>query len=390
MTGVNVDIAPEMLNWIIKKAQYEHINSTTFDMLLKWQSGEKVPTFNQIEKISKKTNIPFGYFFLKTPPQEKCSIVDYRTVDSLSLQEPSRNLIDTLDAMAEIQEWMREYLKDNGFRPLDFIGKYNKEPKVMLIVDSIRHTLNLDIEWFRDNKTPTDSFSYIRKRCEDVGILVMVNGVVGQNTHRKLDLSEFRAFTLVDNYAPLIFINTNDSITGKLFSLLHELAHIWIGIDSLFNVQENGMLPVKPIEQICNAVAADILAPNELFIEKWTELDGTNLDKVTELSKSFRCSKSVITRKALQNNFITKRDYDSIIADIITQYQIWKDEQNGKRSAGGDYYKTMSSRLDHRFLKALENSVKEGKIQYTEAYRMTNTNRTTFSNLINEIGGARW
>lgn len=390
MAKITIKIVPEILNWIIQEIQFENISDSVFQTLYEWQSGEKIPTFSQIEDISRKTNIPFGYFFLKTPPKEKCSIVEYRTIDSLMLRNPSRNLIDTLDMMTNIQEWMREYLKDNGYGQLEFVGRYQNQKEVKDIVKDIRGTLKLNDNWFINIKNPADSFKYLRTLYENIGILVMMNGTVGQNTHRKLDVSEFRAFTLVDSYAPLIFINTCDSNSGKLFSLLHELVHIWLGVNSFFNEQEVSITSVKPLEQTCNIVVAEILVPNEIFVQKWNEKNIADIEKITDLAGYFKCSKSVITRKALDNRYITKERYEIIMEEISRQYNEWQESQSKKKSSGGDFYKTMRSKMDRRFINALENSAREGRTQYAEAYRLTKTNRKTFSKLVNEMGGAEW
>ena len=122
MAGTTVSIAPEILNWVLEKVQLGNVNHSVLDLLNKWKTGEKVPTFNQIEEVSKKINIPFGYFFLEKPPVENCRIVEYRTVDSLTVQEPSRNLIDIVDMMTDAQEWMIEYVQDNGQEPLSFVA----------------------------------------------------------------------------------------------------------------------------------------------------------------------------------------------------------------------------------------------------------------------------
>ena len=144
MPGVTVSIAPEILNWIIQKVQFQNVNSSAYELLNKWLSGEKEPTFNQVEDISKKTNIPFGYFFLDKPPVEECKIVEYRTVDSINLQEPSRNLMDVLDMMTDAQEWMVDYLKDNGYDPLYFVGR-GKTSTASEIAYDIRKELGLSL-----------------------------------------------------------------------------------------------------------------------------------------------------------------------------------------------------------------------------------------------------
>lgn len=389
MPGVTVSIAPEILNWIIQKVQFQNVNSSAYELLNKWLSGEKEPTFNQVEDISKKTNIPFGYFFLDKPPVEECKIVEYRTVDSINLQEPSRNLMDVLDMMTDAQEWMVDYLKDNGYDPVDFVGR-GKTSAASEIAHDIRKELGLIINWYENSKNAADSFRYLRSCCENKGIMVMMSGTVGSNTRRKLDVDEFRAFTLVNEYAPLVFINTCDSENGKLFSLLHEIAHIWMGENSFYNEQYGSSISVSKVEQICNAVAAEILVPNMVFVEKWIEASGTDLEKIEALAKFFKCSKYVVTRRACDNGNIDKDKYNEIVRLLVKNYQTWREEQKDSKGSGGDYYRTLGSKLDHRFVKALEQSAKSGRTQYTEIYRLTNTNRKTFSRLVNEIGGVKW
>ena len=164
MAGVNVSVAPEIINWVIEKIQFGTVNNSVFELLNKWKSGEKVPTFNQIEDISKKTNIPFGYFFLEKPPVEECKIVEYRTIDSIAVQNPSRNLIDTVDMMSNAQEWMIDYVKENGQEPLPFVGTDQKAKNPLAIAAHIRNELHLSDDWFSGSKSASDSFRTLRQR----------------------------------------------------------------------------------------------------------------------------------------------------------------------------------------------------------------------------------
>lgn len=389
MAGIMIKIDPSILNWIIRKIQSQNVSSSVVELLFQWQSGEKEPTFRQIEDISKKANIPFGYFFLTTPPKEECSIVEFRTVNSLELQEPSRNLLDTVDAMTDAQEWMKAFLRDNGADELSFVGKYNEEVNRDVIVDDIRKVLHLNEDWFTQTGSSAGSFKCLRGKCENAGILVMMSGIVGQNTRRKLSISEFRAFTLIDEYVPLIFINTCDTEGGKLFSLLHELAHIWMGTGSFYNDEYGTSNNISSLEKICNAVAAEILVPQEQFLKKWKEQNLDICGKITELAKYFKCSQHVIVRKALDNSFISERTYTEFVDKLTKEYKKWQ-EQKDKKGSGGDFYKTMGTKMDHRFIRALASSAKEGRTQYTDVYRLTNTNRKTFSRLVDEIGDVKW
>lgn len=246
MLKMTVSITPEILKWIMEKIQFQNVNSSVHELLNKWLSGEKEPTFNQVEDMSKKINIPFGYFFLDKPSIEEVKIIEYRTVDSNRLQEPSRNLMDVLDMMSDSQEWMIDYLKDNGYEPLHFVGRGKAQDDAHDIAQDTRAELSLSINWYESSKDVADSFKYLRRCMEDKGIMVMMSGIVGNNTRRKLDIDEFRAFTIVDEYAPLIFINSCDSEKGKLFSLVHEAAHIWLGENS-FIMKAMEALPILAV-----------------------------------------------------------------------------------------------------------------------------------------------
>lgn len=389
MAGINVTIKPEIINWILQSIQFSNITGSAVELLNKWKNGEKTPTFNQVEDMSKKINIPFGYFFLDKPPVEECPIIDYRTVKSAAIPEPSRNLLETLDLMKDIQDWMVNYVIENGQDELSYVGSVSRTEKADKVVNDIRKITGLEKTWYENSSTVTESFKFLKGLAENIGVLVMMNGIVGNNTKRKLNVDEFRAFTLVNKYVPLIFINTCDSDTGKLFSLLHELAHVWVGIDSFYNEQTSGRISESDVEQLCNAVAAELLVPSDIFLESWNHEDGTDRDKVEALARYFKCSRYVIVRKALDQKKISRKRYGEIVTILSEQYKKWKEDQSEKKSSGGDFYKTLGSRLDHRFIEALANSAKEGRTQYTEIYRLTNTNRKTFGKLLHDIGGVR-
>lgn len=387
MTGINVNVKPEIISWILHTLQFQNVAGSVIDLLNKWQTGEKTPTFNQVEDMSRKTNIPFGYFFLDKPPVEECSIAEYRTVNSATIAGASRNLMDTVDLMTDIQEWMVEYVTRNGQEELGYVGCAAKTTNIPSVVTDIRKKLDIDIDWYVDRKNPGDAFRFLKKRVENIGVLVMMSGIVGNNTHRKLDISEFRAFTLANKYVPLIFINSCDSEAGKLFSLIHELVHVWVGENSFYNDEYSSNYENHGEEKFCNAAAAEILIPTESFFEKWESSAGETIDKIELLAGKFRCSKFAVARKALDNKKITQKVYEDIVKNLTKSFQEWKNKQQENRTVGGDYYRTLISKTDRRLVKALARSASEGQISYTEVYRLTNTNRKTFERLINEIGG---
>lgn len=387
MAGASVHVKPEIINWILQTIQFENIAGSAIDLLYQWQSGEKTPTFNQVEDMSKKTNIPFGYFFLDKPPTEECPIVEYRTVDSAMIAEPSRNLMDTVDLMTDIQEWMVEYAVENGQEELKYVGSAAGATDVISVAGDIRKKLNIQVDWYSDRQNAKESLRFLKRKIENLHVLIMMSGIVGNNTRRKLSVDEFRAFTLVNKYAPLIFINSCDSDNGKLFSILHELAHVWVGENSFYNAPIHADLENRQVEKFCNAVAAEILIPTQIFLQKWDSNQDKILDKLEKIAKTFRCSRFVVVRKALDCGKITQKAYEQIVVELTDRFREWQEGQKENKRTGGDYYRNLASKIDRNFVAALARSVSEGKIQYTEAYRLTNTNRKTFERLLKEIGG---
>jgi len=384
MPTVRINIKPAIFDWVMQNININELRDRLKEEFLLWMSGEKTPTFNQLEQFSKITNIPFGYFFLDKPPIEQLGLLEFRTVDSLNLNHPSRNLVDTIYEMEYIQEWMRDYIKNANLGELTYVGIYKNIDDVTKIAEGIRKELDLEIKWFLESSGSWDSFKLIRERLEIVGTLVMMSGIVGANTHRSLDVNEFRAFTLIDKYAPLIFINANDSSNGRLFSLVHEMTHIWLGENSFYNDSQNHVNGISRFEILCNAVAAEILAPIDLFNSSWSKSNESDIhEKINDIAAYFKCGTTVIARRALDAGFIDKKIYFDIAKFAVNKYK----EQKKGQTSGGNYYNTLKTRVDNRLVHALNNSVHEGKTAFTEAYRLTHTNRKTFSELVKMVSG---
>lgn len=387
MPTVNVNIQPAIISWALSQTSEEKLGTKLVDNIKHWLDGTKSPTFNQIEDFSKKSHIPLGYFFLQTPPIEQISLLEYRTLDSIQLTNPSRNLIDTIHDMEAVQEWMVNYRKEWNYDTISIVGSLKGITDISVIADTIRKDLGLNIEWYKDCGNSSEAFNKVRGLLEECGIVVMMNGIVGKNTHRALDVNEFRAFAMVNEWAPLIFINGADSAGGRLFSLFHELVHLWIGENDLYNDTKYSANGIKPIEVTCNAVAGALMVPKTVFLEKWNNNTNDDIhEKIKELARMFRCSSSVIAHRALDNKKIDQNVYNMVIADAIEAYIQTKQE----KSSGGDYYRVARSKLDGVFVRALCESVNSGRTSFTEAYRLTNTTSKTFSEVASGLGGVLW
>lgn len=381
-----VDVSKDVLKWVENQSGIQGFPPTVNEYLSEWLSDKKKPTYNQLVKVSKATGIPFGYFFLRKPPVEDLSIVEYRTVDSVELLNPSRNLIDIMKSMEAIQDWMHAYLGET-LEKCTYVGAMKGQTNIRLFAEYVCKILSLESNWRDGCSSATDLFKIIRNAISNAGTIVMLNGVVGNNTHRLLNIHEFRAFAMVDEIAPLIFINNNDSENGKLFSLVHEFAHICLGENSFFNELIINDSKTRRTEILCNAVAAEVLVPTEGFVVTWNQSTEKDIkDKIISIAKTYCCGTMVIARKALDNGFIDATIYHVIANEV---YKAFLEKLSKKKGGGGDFYRTAAARLDHNFLIYLAGSVASGKTSYTDAFTMTNTNRKTYANLMDAVGGLR-
>lgn len=259
MTRVAVD--PALLRWARERAGYGVENlSGRFPRLARWEAGEVRPTLKQLEAFARKTHVPLGYLFLPEPPEEEVPIPDLRTVGSEYLGHPSPELLDTIYLCQRRQAWYREWARSVGEEPLPFVGSAALNSPVERTAAEIREALGFDLEAQRQVPTWTDALRQFIAQAEDLGVLVMVSGVVGGNNHRPLNPDEFRGFALADDLAPLVFINGKDTKAAQMFTLAHELAHLWLGESALTDASP-ASTPTRRIEVWCNAVAAELLVP---------------------------------------------------------------------------------------------------------------------------------
>jgi hypothetical protein len=209
MSRVNVD--KEVLRWAVRRRGLELDElEQRFPRIRQWTTGEIQPTLRQLESLARATLTPLGFFFLAEPPEERLPIPHFRTLHDGTPAEPSPNLLETVQIMQRRQAWMREFLIEQGQGELTFVRSARREEQPRSVVQRMLDTLGLDEGWAAAERTWTDALNIMRHAIEDAGILVVVNGIIGNNTHRKLDPNEFRGFVLVDGYAPLVFVNGAD------------------------------------------------------------------------------------------------------------------------------------------------------------------------------------
>lgn len=260
-------ITPSVLEWAIKRAgvSAESIHKKAEQ----WVSGKARPTFKQAVDIAKTLQIPFGYLWLKEPPKEQEIIPDLRTIGNGGLAQIPLELKTVVNDVKQKQEWFKEYAKTNGILKCEAIGRFKGSDDTQEIADDV--TARLEIQDLVGSGCDKDRMlKNLIEKIEKLGILVMRNSILRGNTKKKLNLDTFRGFAIFDEFAPLIFINTNDSKAGQIFTLMHEVAHLWIGQSGIsdLDIREN-----NKIELACNEIAAKILMPKTKIQKAFREFD---------------------------------------------------------------------------------------------------------------------
>jgi len=354
-----------------------------FPKIKQWATGEVRPTLRQVESLSKATLTPFGFFFLAEPPKDSLPIPHFRTLDEEITSRPSPDLLETIQAMQRRQEWMREFLIDKGQEPLLFVRSAELSDLTASVADRIRRTLGIDKDWASSQPTWKDALRTLREVMEAAGILIVVNSIVGNNTHRKLDPGEFRGFVLVDEYAPLVFVNGKDGKAAQMFTLAHELAHVFFGSSAAFDLRE--LQPADdPTEQVCNRVAAEFLIPEGSLRKIWRSVKD-NPEPFQTIARRFKVSTLVAARRALDLSLIQKTDFLEFYRDYLS------DERRTatSRTGSGDFYANQNLRIGRRFASAVIRSAKEGKLLYSEAYQLTGLHGSTFDKYAASLGFGR-
>lgn len=325
------------------------------DRLREWESGERKLTFNQAMRFAEKAHVPFGYLFLAEPPQEALPIPDLRTVDGRGVQRPSAELLDLIKLMLQRQEWYREYLQQHLAEPNSYVGRFSCSESVEPIVRDIRKCLGIETHPARGKWD--DYYRDLVQRIESLGILVMRQGNLGHHT-RPLNVEEFRGFAIVDEYAPVIFVNHSDALGARLFTLLHELCHIWIGQSGVSDGNTNSH---RQEEVLCNAVAAEVLVPAQEFRALWQKTSQNWEDNLPPLEAHFHVSTWTLARRALSLNFISQEAYTRYISQQKSLYK------QHKGAGGPTYYQTKKAQISRPFSRAVVGEALSGQLLLREA-----------------------
>ncbi len=376
-----VAIQREMLRWACERAGFD-IDSLShrIPQLPAWDRGEKQPTFKQLEAFAKATHTPFGFLFLAEPPEERLPIPDLRTLAHRPAR-PSPDLLDTIYAMQRRQDWLREERLEGEAGSLEFVGNARLNDEPMAVGQEMRRAVGLGDGWAGEVSSWEEAVSELRRRIEGLGVMAVVNGVVGNNTHRKLDVEEFRGFALTDRHAPLIFVNGADAKSAQMFTLAHELAHVWLGRAGEGVSGFEGIFPGNDrVEKFCDQAAAEFLVPARELKERWRDVKGTP-DPFERVARYFKVSPIVAGRRAMDLRLVNRDTFFGFY-DAYTK----RERRRAKAAGGGDFYNNQNTRVGATFATSVIRAAMGGRLSFKEAYDLTGLRGGAFQQYAKRLG----
>lgn len=376
--SVTITVRPSLLRWARERAELEPADlakkvGLALKRILAWEETGQLQ-LDHLERVAQKTHTPIGFLFLPEPPQIGLPIADFR---SRAKEPPSLELIETVFQCEQRQEWYRGHVL-TAADELAFVGSARPNASVGSVAEAISTTLGLTIEQRASAPTSVEALTDLCTRSEEAGVLVMRSGIVGNNTHRPLSVQEFRGFALSDRLAPLIFVNAADAKAAQIFTLVHELAHVWRGESGVSDVAHR---TDAQSERFCNQVAAEVLVPMQDFQRAWRR----QADAATEtrrLAHRYKVSTLVILIRALEAEVLPQADFT-----VLYNAELEAARNTPSKGGGGDFYRTQKSRLGTKFAAAVIASALEGNTSYSEAFSLLGVRKlSTFEELGREVG----
>jgi Zn-dependent peptidase ImmA (M78 family)/transcriptional regulator with XRE-family HTH domain len=355
-----VAVQPKVLRWARSRAGYS-VEDIAKQLkrdpaeIRAWETGESAPTYAQLEKLAYDLyKRPLALFFLPEPPQEVDVKQEFRTLPNAEIDQLLPNTRYLLRLGQAFQLSLKELTE--GMNPSDH--KIFKDIKltdaahIPAVAQRVREYLAIDIDTQVAWGSTDEALKAWRNAVEIAGVYVF------KQSFKQKTIS---GFCLNDPEFPIIVINNGTTKTRQIFTLFHELAHLFVGVNSISKVDDSYIneLPSqeKRIEQLCNALAADILVPPKDFRTQLENLQTLDDDSIQALANRYRVSREVILRLSLDSGNISPSEYSARVSQ-------WASDNGvpSKSSSGGSYYATQATYLGDNYLKLVFGKYYQGKI----------------------------
>lgn len=345
MRRIRALVTPRVLEWARNEAGFELDEAAGRSgykarSIEAWEQGTSYPSVPQAKKLARLYARPLALFYLSQPPPSSFpKLPDFRR---LPADEPPRigpELRFVIRMTLRRQEWLREALIEDGREPVEWLGSRKREENASRLAETLRDWLGIG----SIDDAPTKLRAWIdlveSKRA-------YVCQASGPNTRHTYSLVEARGVALADDYAPYIILNSSDADTARIFTLVHELLHLWVGEPGISNNEFSGK-PVssnQEVEIYCNKVTGLTLLPPSWLREMWRlrQAESDLSAHISGLAKRLGLSREVVARRASDDNLIRREQYSALRQQYLGEP---RDERKGQ----GNYYYTAVNKAGRTF-----------------------------------------
>lgn len=372
MVQSRVPIRPDALRWAMERASVQEEDLASGirvkpEKVLAWLEGREKPTYRQAKQLADRLHIAFSQLLAPPPQRVELPLKDFRR-GGIRKEEPSPELVEAIYDALRKRDWWRQFRRNE---PLLFLRSQSWKGSAP---EDVAAEI-LEIIPIRRLQEETSFWGeFIRKfveKIEEAGVLVLRQSYVGSNTHRVYNPAEFSGFAIADPVAPVIFLNARDPIVRQIFTLAHELVHIWLGQSVLDSALESSDLPQEEVERFCDRAAAGLLMPQEVFRSTW---NGKPYEAAQKAARRFKVSVWAALRRALELALISPKEYATCLERVQEDADARDDDQTGNR---GNFWITLEVRNSKRFTRAVAELALQGEISAKEVAYLLNISVAT-------------
>jgi len=384
-------ITPNVLKWARESARMTEETaaakvSVTVEKFKEWETGASQPTIRQAQALAKAYKRPFALFFLPEVPRDFQPLQDFRKSGSKALTTSSIFIIREIQ---QKQAWISDVYSENQEEKLPFVGRFSINDNPQKVAQDILTTLKINPAFYKSDNPIKEWID----SSETNGIFISRTSFI--HSRLKLDSGELQGFAIADPHAPFIFVNSEDWNAPQLFTLVHELAHIWIAETGISNEVEPDLKnkdKFHPVELFCNEVAANALMPKEIVLAFHTNSFQTSKD-VFKIAKQLGVSSFALLVRALSLNIISTTTYQKLkkqadidFSDYLEREAEKKARQKEKVKPGGpNYFLLQLNRNSRLFTQTVLDAFRGGFIEPTLASNLLNVQVNKFQKLESQL-----
>lgn len=384
-------VTPEVMKWARETAKLSideaaaRIKRSPEEIAL-WENGELKPSMAQAREAARVYKRPLAVFYLPSPPVGWQVLRDFRTLPADESRDYDSELSYVIRETASRQEWMSEFLLGERNDPVEFLGSATLAQQPQDIAAKIRSYLGIETEAITRCRTREEALNLWMKKTEEIGIFISRSGDV--------ECIQARGFVLTDKYAPFIFLNSSDAKVAQIFTLAHELAHLWINEPGVSNLEERGRYvdsSTQHIEMFCNQIAGFVILVQSEFEEKLREMERERDVKnvIEQLSSYFRVSREVVARRLRDMRRINRETYQALRQQYHNEWINFREQERLRRQGadgGPSYYRVLLSKNGKAYSQTVLGAYYSGTISGRETSSLLNIKLNKLSKLADEAG----